>query len=121
MDGYILWSIIGAACAIVLVFLSYMGFFSYHMFHCFSCRKVLCTAEEVKEIILAYLIVDIVNNRYDNYEAPYIAMDHQSRVFEEKLAELCGDTVPLTKQVNIYYDDPRFTSERFGCLLFSIL
>lgn len=112
MDGYFLWSIVGAACAIVLVFLSYMGFFSYYMFPCFSCRKVLCTAEEVNEIILAYVTRILVKCRYDNYEAPYIAMDHQSRVFEEKLAELCGDAVPLTKQVNIYYDDPRFSSER---------
>ena len=41
-------------------------------------------------------------------------MDHECRLFKKKLHDLCGKTVNLSKQVNVYYDDPRFSSDRTG-------
>lgn len=55
-----------------------------------------------------------MKNRYDNFEAPYLTMDYECRLFKKKLVDLCGSEINLSKQVNVYYDDPRFSSDRTG-------
>lgn len=42
--------------AIVLVSLCYMGFFSYNRKMDLKYRKVTCTAEEMGEMVLAYIL-----------------------------------------------------------------
>ena len=79
-------------------------------------RKVVCSAEEVKETVLAYDFVVFLSIRYDNFEGPYLAMDRECKYFKQKLSALLGNNVPLTKQINIYYEDPRFTNERNSSL-----
>ena len=76
--------------ALVFVFLSYMGFFS----------KVFCTAEEMEEMILAF----------DNCIGPYQEMDNHCREFKRRIEDLLQGYIKVSKQVNIYYDDPRFPS-----------
>ena len=56
MDNYLIWAIIGGTVAIVLVSLCYMGFFSYNRKMDLKYRKVTCTAEEMGEMVLAYIL-----------------------------------------------------------------
>ena len=39
-------------------------------------------------------------------------MPKQCRLFKKKLVEICGESVDFVKQINIYYDDPRFITHR---------
>ena len=75
------------------------------------CRKVTCTAEEMEEMILAYALhVKIVIARFDNCIGPYQEMDSYCQEFKHRMELLFQGRVKIRKQVNVYYDDPRFPS-----------
>ena len=96
--------------ALVFVFLSYMGFFSYAWVAKLTDRKVFCTAEEMEEMILAFILRNRISYRFDNCIGPYQEMDNHCREFKRRIEDLLQGYITVSKQVNIYYDDPRFPS-----------
>lgn len=107
---YLVWAIMGGFVTLVLVFLCYMGFFSYIRIAQLTDRKVFCTAEEMEEMILAFPLRNGINCRFDNCIGPYQEMDNHCREFRRRIEDLLQGYIKVSKQVNIYYDDPRFPS-----------
>ena len=107
---YLVWAIMGGFVTLVLVFLCYMGFFSYIRIAQLTDRKVFCTAEEMEEMILAFPLRNGINCRFDNCIGPYQEMDNHCREFRRRIEALLQGYIKVSKQVNIYYDDPRFPS-----------
>ena len=86
------------------------GFLLVHTLGFVNCRKVTCIADSTEELILAYFFLLPSFSRFDNFIAPYSEMSHQLTIFKNKLSELCEGICTLEKQVNVYYDDPRYTT-----------
>ena len=113
MEDYFLWIIVGGVGAILLVLLSYMGFFSFVYQHKFTPSKVPCNAEEIDEMILAFVYLYWIMTSYTNIEGPYAEMEKQSNELKKRLKEVLNDESEIGKGVNVYYDDPRFSPEGF--------
>ena len=63
------------------------------------------------EMILAYVLHAItVMDRFDNCIGPYQEMDRYCKEFKHRMELLFEGKVKIGKQVNVYYDDPRFPS-----------
>lgn len=64
----------------------------------------------MEEMILAFPLRNGINCRFDNCIGPYQEMDNHCREFRRRIEDLLQGYIKVSKQVNIYYDDPRFPS-----------